>query len=402
MRRYLLNLLLLAALITILSPFRAAPAKPVVDADQKDFVIILGIQKAIDFFYRMDSDLSLKSFDNLINEYPGDPLLYLMKGGICLEMLRFYKDTGGPEIRKLESEAFNLSKNVVELAKKRLKKDPDEVNSLYFLGAAHGNMGRLHMLKGSWLKGFWSGKKGFKLCEKVVKKDPDFHDAYLGLGIFHYFAATAPKFIKPLSFLLGMSGNKNQGISELQIVKDKSPLLAVEARRILQRIYWNENDWEKFYTGSKWLVDEYPENINFQTHFIYALARMNMIAQAETQLEKVNGLINNNPDNLPVGMRIRYLKYAGFVNFLVSEYSLAVNLYQNSIKLSASVSPDERVWAEDYYFLAASFAKLGQKKDALKYLKKAINSGWKKEQIIGRPEWEPYIADAEFKRITGT
>ena len=98
-------------------------------------------------------------------------------------------------------------------------------------------------------KAFWKGKKGYKMLKKIVEKDQEYHDAYLGLGIYNYFSAIMPKFVKALSFLLGGStGDKDEGIRQLELVRDNSSLLSVEARKILLRTYRGEEDWDAFYT----------------------------------------------------------------------------------------------------------------------------------------------------------
>jgi hypothetical protein len=57
------------------------------------------------------------------------------------------------------------------------------------------------------------------------------------------------------------------------------------------------------------------------------------------------------------------------------------------------------IWVEDYYYLAASNAKLEKEKEALKYLRKAIEKGWQKDNIDEQSEWKTYKHNLEFIQI---
>ena len=63
--------------------------------------------------------------------------------------------------------------------------------------------------------------RGKNYLEDVVEKDPTYYDAYLGLGIYHYLADILPKFVKILSFVLGVEGDRDKGIVELNIAAEK-------------------------------------------------------------------------------------------------------------------------------------------------------------------------------------
>lgn len=364
--------------------------------------VIEKIELALDAFYRMDFERSVNILDKAIKENPDDPLLYLFKGGFYLERFRFQKGGKEEENSELKEKILSLNRKVIELAEKRIKDDPLDMDARYFSGAGYGNIGRLYIINGQWWNGFWSGKKGFKLCETVVNNKPDYYDAYLGLGLYHYFSSTVPKFVKILSFLLGTpESDKELGISEVKLVRDNSRLLSVEARRILLRMACWEKDWGEFYSGSKWLAGQYPENIYFQVFYIYGLAHNNQWKEAQDQLNKVNSMIEDNPDRIPIPMRAEYFRYSGFLSFHLKKYTKAVYSYLEAINLSKSIKPSERIWAEDYYYLAASYAQLMEKNEAFLYLNEAIDNGWGKDTVIGKPEWKPFIEDPEFIKITG-
>ena len=84
-----------------------------------------------------------------------------------------------------------------------LDKNEDDIDALYYTGSAYLYNGRWYGETGSWLKAFWYGRKGANYLEKVIKKAPDYYDAYYGLGMYHYYADVLPKFIKASFFFIG-------------------------------------------------------------------------------------------------------------------------------------------------------------------------------------------------------
>jgi hypothetical protein len=72
-----------------------------------------------------------------------------------------------------------------------------------------------------------------------------------------------------------------------------------------------------------------------------------------------------------------------------------------ALDLSRGVFPPTRIWGEDYYYLAASNARLEKEEDAFKYLRKAIGKEWQIDNIDKLPEWLPYKQNQEFLLLIG-
>ena len=358
------------------------------------------IRLAMDASYRMDNQRSEDIFNDAISEWPEDPMPYLFKGGLYLKKFRYLSSDLEEEVVRLKEQILYLNNKVIDIANKRIAEDPNDMNAYYCLGGANGNLGRFYILNGKWWKGFWKGKKGFKIMEKLVKKDQEYYDAYLGLGIYHYFSATLPKVVKVISFLLGSpKGDKEKGIRELKLVRDNSTLLSVEARKILLRAFRWEKDWNGFYHTSKWFSEHYPENLYFQIPYIYGLTQNKQYNTAQHLLNKVDSQLQNDPSQLPLSVRVKYYRYSGLLNYNLGKYSKSVQSYLRAIDLRRAKWPPEKIWPEDYYYLAASNAKLKAETEAFKYLKKAIEKGWQGDNLKEQPEWQPYRQHPEFISI---
>ncbi len=360
------------------------------------------IRLAMDLSYQMDIEQSESVFDEAIREWPEYPEPYLFKGGLYLNMFQNLNNETQEEVSKLKEQILYLNNKAIEIARKLIKESPDDESLQYCIGGATGNIGRFYILNGQMWKAFWKGKKGYKMMKKIVDKDQEYYDAYLGLGIYNYFSAIMPKFVKALSFLLGGStGDKDEGIRQLKLVRDNSSLLSVEARKILLRTDRGEEDWDAFFLNSKWLAEHYPENVYFQVPYVYGLTQNKQSRDAMNQLNKVNTMLQNDPSQLALNMRVKYFRYVGFLNYKLGNYSVSEQSYMKALDLSRDVFPPTRIWGEDYYYLAASNARLDKEEEAFKYLRKAIGKEWQINGLDKLPEWIPYRQNQDFLLISG-
>ncbi len=370
--------------------------------DKQQSPLIDTIWNAMEASYRMDYKHAEELFDETIEKWPDDPMPYLFKGGLYLNMFEKVSNESEEEIERIKAQILYLNNKAIEFARIRISGNPDDENARYSLGGATGNIGRYYILNGRYMKAFWKGKKGFKILKRIVDKDDDYHDAYLGLGLYNYFSATMPKIVKVLSFILGGStGDKEKGISQLELVRDNSKLLSVEARKILLRVYRGEDDFNAFYHNSKWLAEHYPENLYFQIPYIYGLTHNKQFEDAQNKLTAVNAMLKNDLTALSTNIRVKYYRYAGLLNYKLGNYEESKKSYMNALELVGDTFPPTRLWSEDYYYLAASNAILENEKEAFKYLRKAIVKGWQADKLDKLPEWLPYKHNNEFLMLIG-
>ncbi len=67
--------------------------------------------------------------------------------------------------------------------------------------------------------------------ESVLDDDPEYYDAYMGLGVLQYYAGKQiDGFLGAIAWLVGMSGDANLGLEYFQKVYEKGSLLKTEAQ----------------------------------------------------------------------------------------------------------------------------------------------------------------------------
>jgi tetratricopeptide (TPR) repeat protein len=150
---------------------------------------------------------SYEVFQKLIELEPDNPRGYFLRSAIYFWM--FSEDMKNEEVG---NKFRDLSYEAVEIAEAKLEENENDIEAKFFLGGAYGSLGRYYAMTKSFLNAYWYGKKGKNHLEEVVEMDSTYYDAYLGLGIYHYLADILPRFVKILSFIFGMEGDKEQGI----------------------------------------------------------------------------------------------------------------------------------------------------------------------------------------------
>ena len=133
---------------------------------------------------------------------------------------------------------------------------------------------------------------------RVVELDPEYHDAYLGLGIYHYYAAVLPRVIKVLSYVMGIRGDRELGLKELVHAAAKGNLGRTEARFFLGQLYLEqESDSEASQRWFDGLVSDYPRNGLFR---IYQASNNFELGRYERVEDGLTGLIREPLEDVPI------------------------------------------------------------------------------------------------------
>jgi len=141
-------------------------------------------------------------------DYPTEPLapLFRMK-------LWWWAILGGDarvEPRLLED--FEL---VCNLSQARLGSDPADVIALYALGEAHCTLGRLQGIRGQGWAAVRSHRRGTPFLERAVDLAPEWSAPLASLGVYHYYSARAPAFLRFLGRFLQVEADRERGLQEL-------------------------------------------------------------------------------------------------------------------------------------------------------------------------------------------
>ena len=117
-------------------------------------------------------------------------------------------------------------------------------------------------LRGQYLSAARDGKRIHDALQLAISLDPSLGDAYFGLGLYHYYAAIAPRAARILSMLMFLpGGDRARGLKEMEQARSKGMLLRGEADYQLHLIYlWYERQPTTALQLVEGLRARYPHN----------------------------------------------------------------------------------------------------------------------------------------------
>lgn len=350
---------------------------PSISAQSKN-VHELGI-KGIELTHDMQYEEADKIFDEMIRLEPENARGYFFKSACYYSS---YTD------EKKHADKFKYATHkAIDIAKAMLHKNEDDPDAMFYLGCAYGKLGMYYVDNHKYVKAYWYGSKGIKYLKKVIEKDPDYYDAYLGLGIFDYSVSVLPKIIKSLSFLLRINEDREKGLEEIRITSSKGVYAKDDAKIALLNIYIDyENDFDAALTLLKEMVAKYTHNpINKEN-----LAKCyRKLKQHDLSAQTLKASLQSKSTSEFPFMESRLYFDLGKTYSELNEYDQAVPAFENALKISkskkgknASMKSWSLFYIGDSYEMMDSVDKAREyylrikKKDnksAYKYAKRRIN-----------------------------
>jgi len=201
------------------------------------------------------------SFDAIDREFPRHPI-----GPFLKSLTTWWTILLDLSDESHDKEFFDSMEEVIKRCDRLLRNDPQDVDALFFKGAALGFRGRLRSNRGDWFKAALDGKKAMDYVLDVADLDPGNHDYVFGKGIYDYFAVVVPEehpFVKPVMGLFPR-GNRQRGLDLLERTASQGHYVQTEAVYFLLQInYLYERDFAKCVEYATWLRERYPDNSYF-------------------------------------------------------------------------------------------------------------------------------------------
>jgi len=221
-------------------PPLASPPVPVVESGLPEPPHTDPLSQGMWRLYHIQYDQARKAFAQYSEAHPREPAGYFYQTATDWWQLAQNFEIRQPEvIRRFEYDSEQTIR-VAETLEKSKKAD-DRARALLYEGGAWGLRGRFEVTQRHWLDAYRAGKRGRGCLKKALDLDPQLDDAYLGLGIYDYYADTLRGVQAVLSALL-MHGDRKRGIEEIERAKNNGKHARVEAMLFLIDIYAS---WEK-------------------------------------------------------------------------------------------------------------------------------------------------------------
>lgn len=218
--------------------------------DVEKAMIARGMEGQVAIFAR-DYDKAMGIFTALEKEYPGHPIGYFGQMAVY-------------EMRMLERENFFLGKEFEAVAKKGRRavvktrsRQPTDWD-LLVCGSLLGLEGFYKARGEHWWDAYVLGVKSRQTFKTIVKRNPNFADAYFGMGMYLYWRSV---YRNKISFLRIFPDKRAEGIAIVELVARNGHFAKDLAEVNLGMVWLEEKDYDRAHRIFKKFSDRYPNNV---------------------------------------------------------------------------------------------------------------------------------------------
>ncbi|HAH06422.1 MAG TPA: hypothetical protein DCM05_07835 [Elusimicrobia bacterium] len=254
--------------------------------------------RAMVSLYNLDYEDARAEVRRLLIAQPSNPLAYLGEAGLLWWQAEaeygLFRDS--PTMSAVfEQDVLNAISLAERLAG---SKDPvRQADGHFVAGMGWGVHGQAELQRGNWLKAYSDGKKAIKHLKKCVKIDPEYQDAYLGLGIFDYQTDRLPAALK-LPMLFVHRGDAKRGIARILQSMEKGRFARDQAGAFLLSIYMKEGDWDSALPLLRRLREQFPQSAYFRYREASLLAMRGDWDASYRDVLEILSLSSSEPDLL--------------------------------------------------------------------------------------------------------
>jgi tetratricopeptide (TPR) repeat protein len=164
------------------------------------------------------------------------------------------------ESYSIESDTFiTRAYSTLAFLNKKLpeKKGRDKLDCLFFIGSTLGGMSILQAKVGNWPSAVHSGLSSVSYFKKVIKTDPAYFPAYLGIGFFNYYLS------ENLKWLPFFGDKRKEGLEQIRLATKSDFPYSLVARNSLCWILVENNDYRAADSIASSVLKELPDNTIF-------------------------------------------------------------------------------------------------------------------------------------------
>ena len=167
-----------------------------------------------------------------------------------------------PESRQYDGRFSRAVENAITVSTAWTVREPRRAEAWFATGAAYGVRAQWRVQRRERLSAARDGKHIKHSLEQALALDPDMHDAKFGIGMYRYYAATAPAALRMLRWLLDLpGGDRKGGLQQMLDARERGFVIRGEADYQLHLIYlWYENRPHDALALIRDLQTRYPRN----------------------------------------------------------------------------------------------------------------------------------------------
>jgi hypothetical protein len=232
--------------------------------------------------YNLDYDGARRHFQKMVELAPEDPAgaqclassLWLQQLNVSYELkgTLYSGDSKDKSDRRQTDEFRKWIRQAKTLSEARLKKDPRNVDALYYLGAAEGlEAAYTAQVEKKYVAALRAGTSAVDHHREVIKLAPDYHDAELTIGLHNYIVGSLSLPLKMIAGTMGVRGSKKRGLETLERVTVEGKWARDLARILLVDLYKREKRYDDAVKMAQQLSEKYPRNYLYKLQMADAL-----------------------------------------------------------------------------------------------------------------------------------
>jgi len=237
--------------ITSLLVFQTMLPLPIQGEEDKDSLSVL-FGKANQLCHAQKFEQSIEVALRIRELYPDNP------AGVFSLLKNYQAIDGNYRVKLHENKIDSLLDIAIDLAEKALKKDKKNGRNYFYAGTAYGFKSLYSAQHNEWMEAFKAGTQITKNLNRAIALEPDFYDAYYGLGLNNYWLSAKG----PMRYMPHAKHNRNEGIKQIRLVIEKGEHAKIDAMFGLAAIYIHEGEKERALEIYKELYQQFPQNPN--------------------------------------------------------------------------------------------------------------------------------------------
>ena len=309
------------------------------------------IVSGLDSLFSMRVDASIRIFSQIVDADPKDPTGYFFRANVYLWKYLFNKNERDFSTYMSESE------KTIDIGEDYLDLHEDDSFTRALIGGTYGYRALANITAENFLTASWDVRSCYRYLGELIQEHPDEYEAYLGMGIFQFALGSLPASARTVLNLVGLDGNREIGLRQLQTAATKATYVRNDARFTLALLYvYYKNDYDKGVGLLKDLLKEYPNNVPV----LYSMGNV------EGQLRKLEGAIWYFDQIIELDNK-DFSYFTGYANMRRAEAQFRLNNFVETMRgmqRFLKIVPDKTMRCLAYFRLGIAYEMGGDRKNA--------------------------------------
>jgi tetratricopeptide (TPR) repeat protein len=262
------------------------------------------VKQAFATFYNLDYDAAYKMDEQIVQQHPNDPMAwdYMLTTVIFKELYHedlldttyYARDsflTNKRDIQvmpEVRSRIEDLTNKVVAITDAEIKANPKDANAYFARGYAKGlHASFITLADHSFAAAARQGYAARNDSEAALKIDPQYADAKMAIGIQEFAVASLPGWVRMVVGIMGVGGNKEQGLAALRDAIAHGVVTPVYSRTVLSLFLRHDGRYPEALEVQRGLAAQYPHDFLFRLEVANLLKDEGHGLEAIAEYEKV-------------------------------------------------------------------------------------------------------------------